>query len=159
MILILLGTQDKPFKRILKQVEKLKKDNIIKDKVIAQIGYTKFQSNYIETFDFIAKEKIEELIDKAKIVITHGGVGIITECLEKNKKLIVVPRLSKHKEHTNDHQLEITKEFANKEYIIPLYDVKKLEDALKQARKFEVKKYVSNNKRFVKQIKKYIDEV
>lgn len=158
MILILLGTQDKPFKRILKQVEKLKKDNIIKDKIIAQIGYTKFQSNYIETFDFIAKEKIQELIDKAKVVITHGGVGIITECLEKNKKLIVVPRLSKHKEHTNDHQLEITKEFASKEYIIPLYDVKKLEDALKQARKFEVKKYVSNNKHFVKQIKKYIDE-
>ena len=109
MILILLGTQDKPFERILKAVSSEIKKGNIKEKVIAQVGCTKFDDDKIEMFDFISKDEIASLIDKARIIIAHGGVGIITECINKNKKVIVVPRLKKYKEHTNDHQLQITK--------------------------------------------------
>lgn len=93
MILILLGTQDKPFARILKAMSREIKKGNIKDKVIAQIGCTKFSDEKIKTFDFVSKEELQELIDKARIIITHGGVGIITECINKDKKVIVVPRL------------------------------------------------------------------
>ncbi len=159
MILVLLGTQDKPFERILKQIAKEKKEGNIKDKIIAQTGCTNFKDDRIETFDFTSKEKIETLIEKAKIVITHAGVGTITECLNKNKKVIVVPRLKKYGEHTNDHQLQITKEFALKNYVLPLYNVKNLSKTLKDIKSFKPEKYESNNNNFKEKIKMYIDKL
>lgn len=158
MLLVLLGTQDKPFSRLLKAVSKAKKDGIIKDKIVAQTGCTEFYDDKIESFDFTTKEEIEKLIEKARIIITHAGVGTITECISKNKKVIVVPRLKKHGEHTNDHQLQITKEFALKKYIMPLYDLKKLNQTLKDITKFKPEKYESNTENFKTQLKKYIEE-
>ena len=159
MILVLLGTQDKPFKRLLNAVLKAKENNIIKDKVIAQIGCTKFKSDKIETFDYTTKEEIEKLIDKAKIVITHAGVGTIIECISKDKKVIVVPRRKKYGEHTNDHQLEITKEFEEKKYIKAVYNLSKLGDALEEIKKFKPEKYISNSENFRNKIKEYIDNI
>lgn len=157
MILILLGTQDKPFERILKAVSREIKKGNIKEKVIAQVGCTKFDDDKIEMFDFISKDEIASLIDKARIIITHGGVGIITECINKNKKVIVAPRLKKYKEHTNDHQLQITKEFAEKGYILPLYSTKNLYEVLCEVKKFKPNKYESNSDNFKNSIKNYID--
>ena len=42
LIFVTLGTQDKEFKRLLDAVEKLE----IKEKIIAQIGNTKFKNSY-----------------------------------------------------------------------------------------------------------------
>lgn len=159
MILILLGTQDKPFERLLKEVSKLKKEGAIKDKIIAQVGCTTFDNKEIETFDFKSKEEIEDLIDKAKYIITHAGVGTMVECLSKNKKIIVVPRLKKYGEHTNDHQLQITKEFANKNYIIPLYNVKKLKEKIEEIKTFKPAKYESNTEHFKEKVISLINEL
>ena len=159
MILILLGTQDKSFDRILKEVSKLKKEGYIKDKVVAQTGYTKFEDENIECFDFVSKKEVEELIEKARIVIAHGGVGIITECLSMNKKVIVVPRLKKYKEHTNDHQLQIVKEFAKQNYILPLYKTSDLKDVLNRIKTFKPAKYEVKSNNFVTALKKYIEEL
>ena len=159
MILVLLGTQDKPFKRLLNAVLKAKENNIINDKVIAQIGCTNFKSDKIETFDYTTKEEIEKLIDKARYVITHAGVGTIIECISKDKKVIVVPRRKKYGEHTNDHQLEITKEFEEKKYIKAVYNLSKLNDALYEIKKFKPEKYVSNSENFRNKIKEYIDKL
>lgn len=157
MILVLLGTQDKPFERILKAVSKEIKKCNIKDKVIAQIGCTNFSDEKIKTFDFTSKEELNDLIDEAKIIITHAGVGTIIECISKDKKVIVVPRRKKYKEHTNDHQLQITKEFAEKKYVLPLYDEKKLDKVLEDIKTFKPKKYESNTENFKNRIKEYID--
>ena len=157
MILVLLGTQDKPFERILKAVAKEKKKGYIKDRIIAQVGCTKFSCDNMEMFDFTSKEEIEKLIDKARIIITHAGVGTIIECLNKNKKVIVVPRLKKHGEHTNNHQMQITKEFALKNYVLPLYDVKNLSKTLDDIKTFKPVQYESNTERFKSKVKEYID--
>ena len=52
MILVLLGTQDQSFERILKAISKQIEKGNIKDKVVAQIGKTRFTSDKITTFDF-----------------------------------------------------------------------------------------------------------
>jgi UDP-N-acetylglucosamine transferase subunit ALG13 len=159
MILVMLGTQDKPFDRILKAVAREKKKGNIKDKVIAQIGCTNFKDDNIKTFDFSSKEEIESLIEKARIIITHAGVGTITECISKDKKVIVIPRLKKYGEHTNDHQMQITKEFALKGYVLPLYDTRNLSKVLNDIKTFKPVKYESNNERFKNKIKEYIDKL
>lgn len=159
MILVLLGTQDKPFVRLLEAISKEIEKKNIKEKVVAQIGCTTFSHEKIKTFDFTNKEEIENLIKKARIIITHAGVGTIIECIKNDKKVIVVPRLKKYGEHTNDHQLQITKEFALKNYVLPLYDIKKLSCALNEIKKFKPEKYESNTEKFKLKIKSYIDNI
>ena len=157
MILVTLGTQDKQFKRLLDMIEEQIKLKNIKDKEIVQAGYTKYESKNMEIFDLIDRQKFSKLISECDLLITHGGVGSIINGLQNNKKVIVVPRLSKYKEHINDHQLQITDNFAKAGYIIPVYENDKLEDALKKSKDFKPKKFQSNTDNIVKIIENFID--
>ena len=114
MILILLGTQDKPFNRLLEAVDKAINDGYIKEEVIAQIGFTKYKSKNIKTFELIPKEEYENIIGRADLIITHAGVGSILTGLNKNKKVIAAARLKEYGEHTNNHQLQILNELTKK---------------------------------------------
>ena len=141
MILVLLGTNDKKFTRLLDAIDSQIKNKKIKDKVIVQAGCTDYKSDNMEIFDLIDKEKLDKLVDEADIIITHAGVGSILGALEKNKKVIAAARLSKYNEHTNDHQVEILKEFKERGYILELSDFDKLDEVIKEAKKFKPKKY------------------
>lgn len=157
MILITLGTQDKEFTRILKEVDKLITKKVIKEEVVVQAGYTKYKSKNMKIFDYVSKTELEKYIEKASFVITHAGVGTIFDCLKKNKKIIAVPRLSKYKEHNNDHQLQIVEEFGKEGFLIPVYEMDELEQAIQKVKTFKPNKYKSNNKNMVKLISEYID--
>lgn len=157
MILVLLGTQNNSFYRLLEEIQKNIDNGNIKEKVIVQKGYTKFESKDMTTYTQLPSDELEKLIDKANIVITHGGVGSIITAIEKNKKVIAVPRLKKYKEHVNDHQLDIIKSFDEKGYIIGLDSVQNLEEALKQVNDFEPKKYEKNTGNILNIIEDFID--
>ncbi len=157
MILITLGTQDKEFTRLLKKVDELINKGVIKEEVIVQAGYTKYKSKNMKVFDYVPKDELEKYIKNANFIITHAGVGTIFDCLSKNKKIIAVPRLSKYKEHGNDHQLQIVDEFGRRGFIIPVYEMDELENAIKKIPQFKPNQYESNNKNMVKLISDYID--
>ena len=157
MILITLGTQDKQFIRLLETVQsEIDKENI-NDKVVVQAGYTKFDSNDMEIFDLIDREKFSDLISKCDVLITHGGVGSIITGLQNNKKVIVAPRLAKYDEHMNDHQLQITENFYKAGYILPLYENDDLGKILKNIKSFKPKKFKSNTRQIIKIISDFID--
>ena len=118
MILVLLGTQNNSFHRLLEEVEKNIENGNIIEEVIVQAGFTKYESNKMNIFDEISRDKMDDLINKSDFIITHAGVGSIINALKKEKKVIVVPRLKKYNEHVNDHQLDIVRDFNNKGYII-----------------------------------------
>ncbi len=159
MILVLLGTQDKSFVRLLKAVEQLVIDKKIKEKVIVQAGYTKYESKHIEIFDFVSSDEVKQYVEEASIIITHGGVGSILDGISKGKKMIVAPRLKEYKEHTNDHQLQIIKRFADMNYIIPLLEFDKLDLKIEETKKFKPKKYKGSNKKMISLIENYIDNL
>ena len=118
MILVLLGTQNNNFNRLLKKVEENIINGNIKEEVIVQAGYTKYTSNNMKIFDMIPMREIETLVKKANFIITHAGVGSIEMALQNGKKVIAVPRLKKYGEHINNHQLDIEKEFSKKGLVI-----------------------------------------
>ena len=159
MIFVILGTQDKPFCRLIKQIEKLVIQNKIKEKVIVQAGTTKYDSKVIEILNIIPMEKFNELIEKSDYIITHGGVGAILDSLKKGKKIIAVPRLVEYKEHTNNHQLEITEKFSKEGYIISWNNINELEDKIKEIKNFTPKKYIGNNKRMINTIESFIEKI
>ena len=158
MILVTLGTQDKNFVRLLEKIDQLINNGLIKDKVIVQAGFTKYNSENMEIFDLIPQDEFNDLMDKADIIITHGGVGNIISALEKNKKVIAVPRLAKYGEHINDHQTQIIAKFNALGYIIGLQDVDELDDAVKQIKKFKPKKFVHANSKMLNLVSELIDK-
>ena len=110
----------------------------------------------MKIFDLIPKEKLEELQENASLIITHGGVGSIVSSIEKNKKVIAVPRLHEYGEHVNNHQKEIVMDFDKKGYIIGIEKVEDLKEAIKKAKTFEPVKYQPNNQKMLKIIEDFI---
>ena len=155
MIYVSLGTQDKKFPRLLQEVDKLIDKGIIKDEVVAQIGQTKYESKNMKLYDYLSKEDVLKYMKESRFIITHGGVGTILDALKLNKKVIAVARLKLYKEHVNDHQLQIIREYTKLGYILDgTYD---LEKAIFDINDFIPNQYVSNNENFIKQLEDYID--
>lgn len=157
MIFVTLGTQDKEFTRLLDAIEKEIKKGNIKQKVVVQAGYTKYTSDNMEILKLIPMEEFDKYIKECDLLITHSGVGSIMTGLKNNKKIIAAARLKKYNEHTNDHQIQIGKEFEKQGYIMYLDDFDDLGKVLKDIKNFKPKKFKSNNDNFIKLIEDYID--
>jgi len=157
MILVMLGTQNNSFHRLLEEIDKLINDGLIKEDVVVQAGYTKYESTNMKIFDFISSDELDKLEQQADCIITHGGVGSIISSIEKDKKVIAVPRLKQYGEHVNDHQLDIVQSFDKLGYIIGITDISQLGDALQQIETFEPKKYIQNTGNIISIVQDFID--
>ena len=158
MIFVTLGTQDKPFNRLLDAVQTQIDKGIIKDRVVVQAGCTKFKSNDMEVFDLIPMDDFSNYVEQCDILITHGGVGSIVEGLKRGKKVIAAPRLYKYREHINDHQTQIIENFNDEGYIIGIQDLEELENALERVKDFKPKKYKSNTLNMIELVENIIEK-
>lgn len=159
LIFVSVGTQDIPFDRLLKNVEKQIELGNIKEKVIVQAGVTNFKSDKMKIVRFIPMDEFKKIIRESKIIICHGGVGTITDGLRNGKIVIACPRLAKYGEHINDHQLQIINNFGDAGFIISLLDPKDLDKALEKAKTFKPKMYKSNTESFIKKLSNEIDSM
>ena len=160
MILVMLGTQNNDFHRLLYEIEKNIEIGSINEEVIVQAGFTKYKSNKMKIFDVTSKENLSKLINRANLIITHAGVGSIEMSLEQNKKVIAVPRLKKYGEHVNDHQKDIEQEFNKRGWLIGINDVSELGIALKKVKKFIPNKYEQpKSDEIIYIIKTFIDKI
>lgn len=159
MILVLLGTQHNEFTRLLKEVENCINKGIIKEEVIVQAGFTKFETAKMQVFDMISQDTLNDYIDKSNLIITHGGVGSIIVALKKRKKVIAVPRLSRYNEHVNDHQIQIVETFNKKGFLIGIQDVTDLSNAIEKSKTFIPEEYKSDNKKMIDIIEKFIENI
>ena len=158
MIFVTLGTQDKEFTRLLEAIDREIEKGNIKECVVVQAGYTKYESKNMEIFDLISTDEFNKYIKSADLIITHGGAGSILTAIKNNKKVIAAARLYKYKDHTNDHQKQIVKEFADEGYILELRDFNKLGKLIEKSKNFTPKKFVSNTPNMIKLIEDYIED-
>ena len=128
MIFVTLGTQDKPFKRLLDYLE----NSDINDEIIVQNGFTEYESNKLKLFKYLDKDDFDNYLKKADLIICHAGVGTIVNCLKNDKKVLAVPRLSKYGEHQNDHQLQIANAYFQKGYILVMDDNDDFDERIKK---------------------------
>lgn len=134
MIFVTVGSVA-PFDSLIKEIDNLLGEKLIKGKTIMQIGNGRYIPKNCEWFRF--KDSIEKDIQKANLVISHAGAGITYECLEKNEKLIVVVNPSIR----DKHQDQIAKKFSEEGSLIWCKNLKELEDCIKEAKKTEFEKY------------------
>lgn len=159
MIFVTVGSQKFQFNRLLKEVDELIETGKIKDEVFAQIGVSDYKPKNYKYKEFITQEEFNDYLNKADIIITHAGTGVIVNAIKKEKKVIGVPRLAKYGEHVDDHQIQLIKEFTDMNLIEACKDIKYLEQRIKNIKNKNFKKYKSNNDRFVQNIKEYIKEM
>ena len=152
MIFVTLGTQDKPYTRILDYLE----NSNIDDEIIVQAGFTDYESKKMKVFKYLDKEDFDRYLSEADYIIAHAGVGTIVNSLNMGKKVLAVPRLAKYGEHHNDHQLQIAEAYYQKGYILVMNEGDNIDDKFVELKNFVPNKFVSNNETFVNKLKDYI---
>ncbi|MDW2797287.1 glycosyltransferase [Clostridium boliviensis] len=131
MIFATVGTHEQPFNRLLEEIDRLKETGIILEDVIIQTGYSSYEPRHCEWHKLLPYDDMVKNVERAHIVITHGGPASFIMPLQIGKIPVVVPRQYEFHEHVNDHQVEFTK--AVKERygnIIPVYDILELADVI-----------------------------
>ena len=163
MIFVTVGTHEQPFNRLIEAVDKMKAENVFEDDVIIQTGYSTYEPKFCEWQKLYPYDKMLELVQQARIVITHGGPSSFIMPLQIGKIPVVVPRQKQYGEHVNDHQLEFCKaveeRFGN---IIVAENEEQLRNAIVNYDDFISSKtngITSNNSKFVKDFEREINEM
>lgn len=148
MIFVTVGTHEQPFNRLIKEVDRLKKEGIITDEVFIQTGFSTYEPQYCDWKNIISYSEMEDYMNRADIIITHGGPATFMGAIAKGKKPIVVPRQEKFGEHVNDHQLEFAEQVSERfGSIVVIEEISELQNYLR-TNFTDVTMAVSNNETF-----------
>lgn len=159
MIFVTLGSQKFQFDRLLKELDRLVEEGIIKDEITAQIGASEYEPKHYAFVRFMDREKFAETMDACSTVITHGGTGVIIGAVKKGKKVIAVPRLAKYGEHVDDHQLQLLEQFDDLNLICACYEMDKLGECYQKLGEMQFRPYVSNTHVVIASIEEYLDSL
>lgn len=163
MIFVTVGTHEQSFNRLIREIDKLKKDEIIKEDIFMQIGFSTYEPKYCEYKKMLSYSEMNKKIKEARIIITHGGPASFIAPLQIGKIPIVVPRQKQFYEHVNNHQVEFAKAVKDRyNNIIVIEDVKDLKNAIENYDEISEKmkeNYKSNNKDFCEEFAKEVKKI
>lgn len=131
MIFVTVGTHEQPFNRLVQCIDELKGNGIIEEDVVIQTGFSTYEPKFCSWSKLFPYQEMVKYVDKARIVITHGGPSSFIMPLQIGKTPIVVPRQKQFGEHVNDHQVEFCKAVSERQKnIIVVEDISDLKDTL-----------------------------
>lgn len=136
MILLTLGTFPLQFNRLLKAVDELCRDGLIEEDVFAQIGFSTYIPRHIPFKKILEKEEFDNFFNSSSSVISHAGMGTISQALETGKPLLSVPRQKIFGELVNDHQTDTARRFEERGHILVAYDISELSQKIKDLKSF-----------------------
>lgn len=131
MIFVTVGLEKFPFDRLFYFIDDSIREGAINDEVISQIGSSRYRPKSFNYYKFLPFQEMVNFIQKAEIVISHGGVGSVLLCLNSGKIPIVFPRFKKYGEHLDNHQLEFSEKMKNQQKVITAYNKQQLTDKIK----------------------------
>jgi UDP-N-acetylglucosamine transferase subunit ALG13 len=158
MIFVVLGTWEMPFSRPLHEIEAAVGQGLVTEPVLVQSGSTHYTSKHMRLVPFFGKQELEQMYDKASLVICQAGVGSIMLGLKKQKKVISIARLARYDEHIDDHQLEILNVFTQTRAVLTWRGEGDLPEVLRRAEAFEPSAYKFAKERISGAILEYLDD-
>ncbi len=163
MIFVTVGTHEQPFNRLIKKIDELKRDNIIKEEVIMQTGFSTYEPKYCQWSKLLPYHQMVRNVEDARIVITHGGPASFIMPLQIGKTPIVVPRKKEFDEHINDHQVEFANNVKQRMGTsIVVDDIEELGNVITNYDEMIAKMQhgiSSNNEKFNKRLGKIVDDL
>jgi UDP-N-acetylglucosamine transferase subunit ALG13 len=129
VILVTTGSYE-PFDRLLEAVDRLQLD----EEIVVQHGTSSVRPRTAaRNVDFLPYDDLVALVARARVVVTHAGVGSILTALANGKRPIVVPRLARHGDAVDDHQLPLAERLDESGLVTLLRDLDQLEPAIAAA--------------------------
>lgn len=142
MIFASLGTMDMPFERMARAVDEFAATS--SEPVIVQTGHTQYEYKHVQqSFSFCTKEEMQEYINSASLLILQGGWGAISEAMQLNKPIVVIPRYDKT-EHIHD-QFQLIRKLDSLGCVIGVFDERQLPDAVEKAKTYKFQKLPKGN--------------
>ncbi|MBI4052792.1 MAG: hypothetical protein HY394_02015 [Candidatus Diapherotrites archaeon] len=149
-----VGTHPQQFDRLLKELDVLAK-NDKSLRIFAQTGNSGFTPSFPHE-KFLSGKEYEKKFRGAGIIVSHGGAGTIISALQMEKKLIIVPRLKKFGEHTNDHQLDLAKALEKDGKAVAVEDISGLAGAIETAGHFKPD-FSSSREKLIRRISAFLE--
>lgn len=126
-------------------------DNLdIKEEVIIQKANGKYIPKNHKSFKF--SDSFDSYLEKADIVVTHGGAGTIFKLLDMNKKIIAIA----NEERDDLHQSDLIKKLSDEGYLLWCKKPSKLAKSIKEIREAEFVRYKKPKNDIIGEIKKLI---
>jgi beta-1,4-N-acetylglucosaminyltransferase len=158
MIFLTVGTQF-PFDRLVKFIDGLISQNGFDEEIFGQIGCGTYKPRSFEYVEYLEKSKLDRLIQQASSIISHAGMGTITIAMECGKPLLVMPRLAKHGEVVNDHQVAIARKFEELGHILVAYETEQIPEKLEQLKTFVPRKREAQPEAVIGRITQFLTEM
>jgi UDP-N-acetylglucosamine transferase subunit ALG13 len=125
---------------------------------VVQHGPSEVRPAGARCLSFAPLQTLAELVQEARIVVTHAGVGSILLSLANGKRPYVVPRLSAFGETVDDHQLESARRLEQAGLVTLVKDPERLRSALAEANG-NVALAPANEVPLVRELRAYLESV
>ena len=110
--LVIVGTDHHPFDRLISWTnEWLGQHPEQVDRFFVQWGSASARPACLGA-QVLEVGELRKLLDRAEVIVCHGGPNTIAEAWARGRMPIVVPRLARLGEHVDDHQAEFCERFA-----------------------------------------------
>jgi UDP-N-acetylglucosamine transferase subunit ALG13 len=127
VIFVTVGTHQQPFDRLLGGLAPLAE----LDDLVVQHGNGRAPAAADVAIPFLGPSELVAYMERARVVVSHGGVGSILVARRAGHIPVVVPRRHVHGEHVDDHQLEVVRCLEHRGEVVAVHDVERLADAVR----------------------------
>ncbi len=127
MIFCTIGTQA-PFDRFVKIVDEIAEH--LNEEIVAQVYKSEYQTRHIRTVDFLPPDEFNKLLDEARLIVAHAGMGTIISAMRQHKPIIIFPRIAAFGEHRNEHQLATAQKMKELGYVYVANNADELKELL-----------------------------
>lgn len=161
MIFVTVGTHEQQFNRLVECMDNYAAKH--EEKVIIQSGFSTYVPKHCEFSKLYSYQKMLELVDEARIVITHGGPSSFIMPLRMGKTPIVVPRMKDFDEHVNNHQVNFCRQAAKR--LGTIIEVEDMDELIRIIDRYDdetkkmKKENSSNNAEFCRKFESIVDEM
>ncbi len=103
MIFVTVGTHEAPFDRLVRTMDRYAAG--IDEPVVVQRGYSREPAPHCEVHGLLSPSRMNELMEQARIIVTHAGPSTILDALALGRVPVVLPRDPAWAEHIDGHQI------------------------------------------------------
>jgi UDP-N-acetylglucosamine transferase subunit ALG13 len=103
-VLVTVGTNEAPFDRLVDAAGTLTSED-----VTVQYGASSTRPAGVRCFEYLSPGELARLVDATRVVVCHAGIGSVALALAHGKRPVVVPRLRRHGEAVDDHQVHFAR--------------------------------------------------
>lgn len=101
-----------PFPRLVNYVLAAERDGLLPGRLVLQVGDGEVLPEGVEAYHGLDFERVQEILERAELVICHAGTGSLITALKAGCHVIAIPRRADLSEHYDAHQSEIAGMFA-----------------------------------------------